>query len=191
MHAGPGVRSAGLGIRNVFGMHGLGQSDAGNFSDGIGIDPTSGSLVTDLGLSLPLTPITLPALTLPPFDYASGLPDNPPIDPNLINALATSAAGYGTTGVSTSNGGSLSAAQIASIIGNSANAAVGIFKATSSPSVIAGTGLVYNPATGQLVNATTGFGVAGVGAALGSYLPLLLVVGAAVLILPMLSGGKR
>jgi len=159
MHAGPGIarNTQGLGIRNVFGMHGLGEDDISLPSDGYGIDPVTS--IDLLGSQIDTSGVPLNALVPVTTDVATGA----------------------------SGGSSLNAAQIAQIIGTSANAAVGIYKATSTPSVIAGTGAIYNPATGQILGAT---GLTNLTAgSLGSLLPLLLLAGGGLLLISAM--GKR
>lgn len=126
--------------------------------------------------------------------------DNPILGadlPGMLPIPAGSDIAPVTTAVNGSvPGSSWSAAQILQAIGAAGQTAVGVFKATSSPSLIPGTQAVYNPATGQIIGAgllqTTGnlFGGAGTAAAgLGSIMPLLLLgVGALVLVSAM---GRR
>lgn len=46
--------------------------------------------------------------------------------------------------------------QIANAMGTSANTALKLFQAAQGPSLVAGTNVLYNPATGQYYNPTTG-----------------------------------
>jgi hypothetical protein len=68
-------------------------------------------------------------------------------------------------------------------------------KSLQSPYLVAGTGLVYNPATGQLVSSTAINASAisgGITSTITSLLPVLLILGAAFFILPgIMGGGKR
>ena len=174
------------------GYSAAGEDDDGSYDDGISVDPTTGLLLDTGGLlGGGVLPVTTPITST--IDL-SNLPTTTPLDLSDINQLLLDNAALSPAqiaNVAASSGGTLSAAQIAQIIGSSTNAAVSVYKATSSPSLVAGTGLVYNPATGQLVSGTTGAQVASsIASSLSSILPLLLVVGAAVLILPMLKGGK-
>jgi hypothetical protein len=160
MHAGPGMRS-GLGIRNVFGMHGLGLGDDSGASYDIdpGADPFSG------------------------INY-----DPSQIDPTLLSVgLDTSPPGSATT--STGSGSGVTPASIAAAIAAAANAATGVYRATSSPSVIPGTNAIYNPATGQITNAGL-LSTSGLGASLSSMLPLLLLVGGGLLLVSAMGKGR-
>ena len=70
------------------------------------------------------------------------------------------------------------------------SAGLAIFKATSSPSLIPGTNLVYNPATGQVSNATTGLTGSQLASTLGLSPQLLLLLGAGLLAVMFLEGQK-
>ena len=59
-----------------------------------------------------------------------------------------------TVSAPTSGGGGLTAAQITSIAAAAGQAAINIAKATSTPGLIPGTNLVYNPATNQFLPAS-------------------------------------
>ena len=98
---------------------------------------------------------------------------------------AAQLAGIVTSG--TSSG--LNATQIAQIFSSAAQAGVAVFKATSSPALIPGTNLVYNPATGQIANALTG--LTGAQASLGGLsFGTILLFGGGLLLIMMLSGKK-
>lgn len=70
-----------------------------------------------------------------------------------------------------------------------------LIKSTQNPTLVSGTSLVYNPATGQLVNAaglpisSTAYGYTGV-TSLGSMLPLLLI-GGGLLVVVLAMGGHK
>ena len=83
----------------------------------------------------------------------------------------------------------LTAAQISQIFTSAAQSGVAIFKATSSPSLIPGTSLVYNPATGQIANALTGLTGSQVASSLTSLMPILLIGLGLILVLSM--AGKK
>ena len=106
------------------------------------------------------------------------------VTPSVLSTLATQGTSTGLT-----------TAQITSIFSAAANAGVAVFKATSSPSIIPGTNLVYNPATGQVSSASglTSSGLASVDIAsqLTSMLPILLLGGGAILLVMMMSGGGK
>ena len=88
----------------------------------------------------------------------------------------------------------LTAAQISQIFTSASAAGINIFKATSSPSLIPGTNLVYNPATGQMANATygglTGSQISAIStSSLTAYLPMILLGGGLLLVVMMMGKG--
>lgn len=88
----------------------------------------------------------------------------------------------------------LTPAQIAQLIAATGNSAVSLIRtASGGPYTVAGTNLVFNPATGQLTSATNPFGLNSSLnlSGLTSNLPLILGAVAAILILPSLFGGRR
>ena len=119
MHAGPGiVRNRGLGIRNVFGMRGIGLGqDDGYYGDDGTVAP---QIYGDDGtlFNIPLAPVTTPIttdfsslvnslpLTTTQEDLTQTLIDNAELSPNQIASAAAA------------SGGTLSAAQISQIIGS-------------------------------------------------------------------------
>ena len=110
---------------------------------------------------------------------ATGEVNSSTVSPSVLAALATQGTSSG-----------LSATQIASIFQQAANTGIAVFKATSSPSLIPGTNLVYNPATGQ-VSSATGLNSAGlasvdIASQLTSMLPILLLGGGAILVVMMM-----
>jgi hypothetical protein len=82
-------------------------------------------------------------------------------------------------------GGGLTAAQIAGLISGSASAAGTILKSTQSPSLIPGTQLVYNPATGQMTS-----GIATTASALSSSMTPIILIAVIGLVLVMGMGKK-
>lgn len=86
----------------------------------------------------------------------------------------------GSTFNSTPSTSGLTSAQLASIISTAGQAAISIAKATSTPSVIPGTGLVYNPATGQFLPSSGAVaGTAQIASSFSQYIPLaILAIGA-------------
>lgn len=98
---------------------------------------------------------------------------------------------YSSSGICSGSGSSLTPSQIAALFQGSA----GVLKSLQSPYLVAGTGLVYNPATGQLVSSTAINASAisgGITSTITSLLPVLLILGAAFFILPgIMGGGKR
>jgi hypothetical protein len=167
------------------GYVGLGQDDGSSDFSGP-IDPSGGGFVgpTLPDLSIPSTPLDLsnsPPLTLPidesgtPFGTCVGAgcgsetgivasPTDVPLPPTAVSSPTPNQLGRA---ISQGTGSGLTAAQIATLVGNAANAGVKIMNATSAPYAIPGTNLVYNPATGQIVptgtSLSTPFGTATLG----------------------------
>jgi hypothetical protein len=80
-------------------------------------------------------------------------------------------------------------AQLAAIIAAGGNSAVSIIRtAAGGPYTVAGTNLVYNPATGQLSSGASGL-PAGL-SSLSAYIPYIALAIGAIVILPMLTGKK-
>jgi hypothetical protein len=93
----------------------------------------------------------------------------------------------GPSGSGASAGSGVNLAQLLGAASTAATTAAKINQSLQTPSLIPGTSLVYNPATGQISNAT---GVAqALTSSLGSMLPLLLLAGGAFLLISMM--GKR
>jgi hypothetical protein len=114
----------------------------------------------------------------------NALPTGSTIPPGSLPSTAQLAT-IATQGTSTG----LTAAQISQIFTSAAQSGVAIFKATSSPSLIPGTNLVYNPATGQIANALTGLTGSQVASSLTSLMPMLLIGLGLILVLSM--AGKK
>ena len=134
------------------------------------------SLPTDLGTPVSSAPVTnsQTGQTLTYYQYASGeIVDS---NGNIIQGPTSGGAGSG-----------LNLAQLLGAALTAATTAVKLNLATQSPSLIPGTSLVYNPATGQIANAvgTT----QALTSSLSSMLPLLLLAGGAFLLISMM--GKR
>ena len=203
------------------GIGGLGQytdssgnsyDASGNLIDTSGLD-TSGYDLSNLPLDT-LSNTDLTDLTAPLSDYSptssSDLSVTPAAsyspDPSLvaeINSLPTGStlpvsmlpsasqlATIATQGTATG----LTAAQISQIFTSASAAGINIFKATSSPSLIPGTNLVYNPATGQMENATygglTGSQISAIStSSLTAYLPMILLGGGLLLVVMMMGKG--
>jgi hypothetical protein len=95
------------------------------------------------------------------------------------------------SGAATTSGQPLSLAQISALISTTAGAANAVLKSTQSPYVLPGTNVIYNPATGQLANASyVGLTSGSLGLSLGSLsgmLPLLLIGGVILLV----AGGRK
>jgi len=88
---------------------------------------------------------------------------------------------YGSNGVCSGSGSSLTSSQISSLFSGAAS----VLKSVQTPYVIAGTGLVYNPATGQIVSGTA-VNASAIASSLSSFMPILLIIVAAVVFLPSL-----
>jgi hypothetical protein len=105
----------------------------------------------------------------------------PLVNPPLNTAITPAQAG-------------LTPAQTAALITASGNSAVSLIRtAEGGPYTVAGTNLVYNPATGALTTATAVNATASLTAGLSAitpYIPLILIAIAAVVILPSVMGKK-
>jgi hypothetical protein len=109
---------------------------------------------------------------------ASGLPQT-------VNLSATQTAALTA---------SLTPAQQAQLIAAAGNSAVSLIRtAEGGPYTVAGTNLVYNPATGQLTTAAATNATATLTAGLSAiqpYIPMILLAVAAIIIVPMITGKK-
>jgi hypothetical protein len=169
---------------------GLGQDDT---TDSIE-DPTTGisySLTTGLPITTSIVPLTgdtggTDTESLLNSQISSeGVPLSSLVSVASGAAPPTAAAVQQVIQQGTSSG--LTPTQIAQIITSATNAGLAVFKATSSPSLIPGTNLVYNPATGGIANATTGLTGAQIAAGLGGIsIGTIALIGGALLILMML-----
>jgi hypothetical protein len=170
---------------------------------GLGQDDSDTETIGDSDIS------DLPLTTSPPLDTTSGLTITS--DPADLEAAMQSQAAYDVqletpsgnaiTGLTPAQmqailganaSGSITPAQIAAIISSSGSAAASIIKSTASPYVIPGTSVVYNPATGQM-SSSTGLSTTAtaITSEISSFLPLILLAVGAMIVLPMLGGGKR
>jgi hypothetical protein len=159
-------------------------------------DLSDDSLTTDPSTLLGTVGAVTPAIT-PPATLASatgpvsqaGAAVTPSTSGLMTGPTPTAAQLAGV--IQNGTGAGVSAAQIAQIFTSAASAGIAVFKATSSPSLIPGTSLVYNPATGQVANASTGLTGSQLATTLGvgsmSIGTILLLGGAAVLLLMMTS----
>jgi hypothetical protein len=88
----------------------------------------------------------------------------------------------------------LTAAQQAQLIAATGNSAVSLIRtAAGGPYQVAGTNLIYNPATGQLTTAAATNATATLTAGLAGltpYIPYIAIAIAAIVVLPMLTGKK-
>ena len=169
------------------GMGWLGQDASGD--SGSGVDLSAGLTYT--------APTETPIVSLPSASDLANLTGNvystATYTTPLANISDTSILGAGTEaeqGTSLNSyitnpslaptGGPSTTAQILSAAGIAAAAAARGITAASGPYAVPGTSLVYNPATGQILNAAGGLvGSAALPGAFnfGAYLPLLLGVG--------------
>ncbi len=127
----------------------------------------------------------------------SNLPITSPLDTNpLLNALPNINVPLNTP-VTPKQAG-LTPAQEAQLIAATGNSAVSLIRtATGGPYTVAGTNLVYNPATGALTTAAGANQIAALMAEaqtgvaqLGPYLPMIGIAVVAILVLPALLGRK-
>jgi hypothetical protein len=143
---------------------GFGGSLAG-LGDDIVYDPSGSGAFIDTTTDVSFDPSGNPISSLPPLEPVVV----PPIVPITAPTAPTDTTGLGpgqaiTPGTPTPAGGGLTAAQIAAIATAAGQAAINVAKATSTPGLIPGTNLVYNPATGQFLPGS------GVGTPLGTQL---------------------
>jgi hypothetical protein len=131
------------------------------------------------------TAVTPIALSSSEIAAINALPTSSVIQPSALPSVGQLASVIQS---GTSSG--LNANQIAQIFSSASAAGLAIFKATSSPSLIPGTNLVYNPATGQVSNATTGLTGSQLASTLGLSPQLLLLLGAGLLAVMLLEGRK-
>ena len=175
---------------------GMGQAGCicGDGSDGSGGICADGTIPNCLPITSPTIPYGgLPDLTLPcpagQSDYGSG----------CVPTSTTTAFGPPLNTPVTPAQAGLTPAQEAQLIAATGNSAVSLIRtAAGGPYTVAGTNLVYNPATGMLTTAAGANQVAAalvnpfgsLGATLGQYAPLIIAAIAAVVILPSLMGKK-
>jgi hypothetical protein len=175
---------AGAGLRGFRGVSGLGQ---------ICTDPETGDAV-DCGSTSPSAPST-PPIVIPPMPPVTGpvggsvnsCPSGEYLDPSSGLCLLSPSSPGSSTSTPTTPSSSLTTAQLAALISSSGSAASSVIKATSSPYVIPGTNVLYNPATGQIVGAS-GLTSSTLDASLSGIMPLLLLALAAFAVIEM---GKK
>jgi hypothetical protein len=108
-------------------------------------------------------------------------------------AAVTKNASGGYTVAATNGSQSLTAAQAAALIAQLGSTANSVYKSTQTPYTIPGTNLVYNPATGQLLNAGTGGAIGGTGTGtnlLAGISTQTLLIGGGLLVLVLFMGKK-
>lgn len=84
--------------------------------------------------------------------------------------------------------GSLTAAQLANLIGSAASAGSAVLRSTQTPSVIQGTNAIYNPATGQIIAPGMGSGAPQISAGF-TISPIVVVIALAAVVAFM--GGRK
>lgn len=84
--------------------------------------------------------------------------------------------------------GSLTAAQLANLIGSAASAGSAVLRSTQTPSVIQGTNAIYNPATGQIIAPGVGSGTPQISAGF-TISPIVVVIALAAVVAFM--GGRK
>jgi hypothetical protein len=124
--------------------------------------------------------------------FDTSLPTITPLPDLPINYDTSTLAPVPTIGTTTNpatlSSQGLTPAQIAAIFNGAVSSATAIYKTTQTPGLIPGTSVVYNPATGQLINSsllTTAGGVVSTASlsSLSSLLPLLLIGGVALVVI--------
>lgn len=191
------------GMRRAMGMRGLGCDCSVVDESGSCVDPepcNPGDTIAGGPGYIPTptpTPITTPATTSTPNISCDSVSPSAMTAQQLINCgYTTLPSGALNTPLTPAQAG-LTPAQQAQLIAATGNAAVSLIRtATGGPYTVAGTNLVYNPATGSLTTAAGANAVSTLlagGGALGlSSNTLLLVGGAAVLLFVLMgSGGRR
>lgn len=207
-------------LRVTRGMLGLGQTcactgDTGSpciLSGGACIDSESGDPCDCSPTTAPVTtPVTTtPAAPAPSTSVSNFAPGscwdsslNPvACGPGASYVVASDGSLTSYTGGATPAGGGLTTAQLTALtntIAAGGQTAINISKALSTPSLVAGTGVVYNPATGQFYNPQTGQVVspsttgAGTGAAAAGVTisPTLILLFGGLLVLMVAMGGRR
>lgn len=148
--------------------------------------PTGQVVDPDTGLCLDSSTTFVP--TIPVANCPTGQVDDGggicmPTTPTPLNTPLTPAQAGLTT------------AQQAQLIAATGNAAVSLIRtAEGGPYTVAGTNLIYNPATGALTTAAATNATATLTAGLSAitpYIPYIIAAVAAIAILPSLLGGKR
>jgi hypothetical protein len=163
---------------SLSGFPGMGQSctydDEGNL---VGCDTdvsTNGEMPSmppaSVGCSTPLTNPVTPGYTCV-TDCAGNC-----VGPSTPTSPTTSAA------PTAAPGSALTPTQLNAIIGGAAQTGVSVLKATQSPTVIPGTNAIYNPATGQILGATS-LTSSQVESSISSFMPIILLGLGAVLVL--------
>lgn len=181
------------------GMLGLGQCNVGDV-----VDETTG-----MPCPVPGGTTSTPSTPAAP-SFAAGSCWDSSLNPVACGSGATyvvasdgSLTSY--TGGATPAGGGLTTAQLTALtstIAAGGQTAINISKALSTPSLVAGTGVVYNPATGQFYNPQTGqvvspttagtLGTASIlGTSLSSMGPVLILLVGGLFVLMMFAGGRR
>lgn len=165
------------------GRMGLGQTD----TTSSGVDVSAGLTFTSPSDTVPVDILsTLPVGTVPSDTLTTAALTNVATTPDLSSYITGSGAPTTASGT----------AQILTAAGIAAAAAAKGITAASGPYQVPGTSLIYNPATGQIINAAGALvgsaSLPGVGMSIGSFMPL--IIGAVVLLVlveSMGGGGRR
>lgn len=203
-------------LRVTRGMLGLGQTcactgDTGDVCIPSGnscVDPNDGTVCSCAPVgTTPITTTTTPSTPSTP-SFAPGSCWDSSLNPVACGsgaAYVVAADGSLTsyTGGATPAGGGLTTAQLTALtntIAAGGQTAINISKALSTPALVAGTGVVYNPATGQFYNPTTGqvvspatAGTLGLATTTGltSISPTVILLFGGLLVLMLAMGGRR
>jgi hypothetical protein len=153
-------------LGRVRGVKGFGQTD----DTGSGIPDTSTSFNPTTGLSS--GSLTDELNYLFPFG-------------GTIDSTGNVTAGSTGSNSSSSNTSSSNSNPLASLAASISSLALKMFG--PQPSLIPGTSVVYNPATGQMVSSTgTALSATAIMSSLSSYLPLILLVGGGMFVISMM-----
>lgn len=187
------------------GMYGLGQDPTGDtpiddntIVTGSGTDPGSSVLIPTFQGTTPIVTTTqtpqpgytgggAQTVSTPNGDYQ--IVNGTVFDPNgNVVSLSSlqNALGFPNSGTTGASPGAPTLAQILAAAAQATGTAVTTLARLQGPSVIPGANLVYNPATGQLSNAS-GVGTIGQIGALGTinWMPILLIAGGFILVMSM------
>jgi hypothetical protein len=179
------------------GLLGLGQTDTCTTDangDQYCTSTSSDPVITTDTPALPITPTTTPAAgncVVGGIDPANGFQILSCSGGQITSELDYNSSSSLNTPLTPAQAG-LTPAQQAALIAATGNSAVSLIRtAAGGPYTVAGTNMVYNPATGQLtttaaVNATAGVNLSSISA----YIPYIALAIGAIVLLPMFTGKK-
>lgn len=195
-----GLKSTGFVDAGLMGLRGLGCDDEVCDDDGSNCECLDSTSPTTIATAPPSLPVATPVTTVAGSPTATGsLPAGMCYDlsGNMISC-SNGSSGSGNVALTPAQQTAIQAqmtpAQQAALIAATGNSAVSLIRtAEGGPYTVAGTNLVYNPATGQLsttasVNATAA--LTGGLASIGPYLPMILLAIGAIIVIPMITGKK-